>query len=80
MGATISYSGKHVVITGGSEGIGFALAERFLGDGAIVSLVSRCQGKLDDARSDLLVWFHVVCCLGIKRVTVMLKCTLDRGN
>ena len=55
MGAAISFAGKHVVITGGSEGIGLALADRFLADGATVSIVSRSQSKLDDARADLLV-------------------------
>jgi short-subunit dehydrogenase len=55
MGASISYSGKHVVITGGSEGIGQALAERFASDGAVVSLLSRNTQKLEKAQKRLKV-------------------------
>lgn len=55
MGASISFAGKHVVITGGSEGIGLALAQLFLQDGATVSLVSRSEGKLRKAASKLKV-------------------------
>jgi hypothetical protein len=55
MGATISYAGKHVLVTGGSEGIGFELAERFLSDGAVVSILARSQDKLDNAKCQLLV-------------------------
>ena len=55
MGASVSFEGKHVVITGGSEGIGFALAQLFLGDGATVSLISRSEGKLRNAAARLKV-------------------------
>lgn len=55
MGASISFSGKHVVITGGSEGIGLALAECFASDGAIVSLLSRSTLKLEKAQKHLQV-------------------------
>eukprot|EP00892_Ulva_mutabilis_P009513 jgi/Ulvmu1/6934/UM032_0012.1 len=49
----ISFTDKHVLITGGSEGIGLALAERFLGDGASVTLLARNLDKLKTAESEL---------------------------
>jgi NAD(P)-dependent dehydrogenase (short-subunit alcohol dehydrogenase family) len=39
-------SGKHILITGGSKGIGLACAEAFLAEGARVSLVSRSEANL----------------------------------
>ena len=37
---------KHVLITGGSKGIGLACAQAFLAEGARVSLVSRSAGPI----------------------------------
>lgn len=45
---------KHILITGGSKGIGFACAQAFLNEGAVVTLVSRSQSNLDHARAQLL--------------------------
>ncbi len=45
---------KHILIGGGSKGIGLACAMGFLGEGARVSLVSRDAGHLETARSTLL--------------------------
>jgi len=45
---------KHVLIGGGSKGIGLACAAGFLGEGARVSLVSRDAGHLEAARGTLL--------------------------
>ena len=64
MGASISFQGKHVLITGGSEGIGFALAQCFRRAGASVTILGRSQGKLDDARDDLLVCRNAFCVPG----------------
>jgi len=50
-------NGKHVLITGGSKGIGLACAVVFLEEGAKVSLVSRDQANLDAARTALLKKF-----------------------
>ena len=41
---------QHILITGGSKGIGLACARGFLREGARVSLVSRSQANLDMAR------------------------------
>lgn len=48
------FRGRHVLVTGGSEGIGFALARRLVTYGAEVTLVARDRGKLDRARETLL--------------------------
>ncbi len=40
---------KHVMVTGGSKGIGMAIALSFAKEGAIPTLVSRSQSSLDEA-------------------------------
>ncbi len=49
----MQFSQQHVVITGGSEGIGLALAREFVRAGAHVSLMARGQAKLEAAASEL---------------------------
>jgi NAD(P)-dependent dehydrogenase (short-subunit alcohol dehydrogenase family) len=49
----LQLSGKHVLITGGSKGIGLACAEGFLLEGARLSLVSRDQLHLEAAKRKL---------------------------
>jgi NAD(P)-dependent dehydrogenase (short-subunit alcohol dehydrogenase family) len=44
---------QHIVITGGSKGIGLACAQAFLEEGARVSLVSRDTAHLNAARAQL---------------------------
>lgn len=46
----IPIKGRHVFITGGSSGIGLALAKRAASDGARVSILARSQGKLEEAK------------------------------
>jgi NAD(P)-dependent dehydrogenase (short-subunit alcohol dehydrogenase family) len=46
---------QHILITGGSKGIGLACAEAFLQEGARVTLVSRDAGHLARAREQLAV-------------------------
>lgn len=48
--------GKRAVITGGSVGIGFAIAEAFVKHGADVLLISRDRDKLKNAASELAVY------------------------
>lgn len=45
---------KHVVITGGSKGLGRALALRFASEGASVAICSRNQADLDLVRKEIL--------------------------
>lgn len=46
--------GKHVLITGGSKGIGLACAQAFVAEGATVTLVSRNADHLQAARETIL--------------------------
>jgi NAD(P)-dependent dehydrogenase (short-subunit alcohol dehydrogenase family) len=45
----LGLSGKTVVVTGGSKGIGLACARVFLAEGARVAITSRMQANLDRA-------------------------------
>ncbi|MGW3348828.1 SDR family oxidoreductase [Nonomuraea rubra] len=47
------YSGKNVVVTGGSSGIGLAIARFLAGGGARVAITGRSQEPLDAAREQL---------------------------
>lgn len=53
----LQLAGRHVLITGGSKGIGLACANGFLAEGAHVTLVSRDRATLDAARGLLLKAF-----------------------
>jgi 3-oxoacyl-[acyl-carrier protein] reductase len=50
---TIDLSGRTAVVTGGAQGIGFAIATRFVASGARVVLWDVDQGKLDEATATL---------------------------
>ncbi|MBN8919448.1 MAG: SDR family oxidoreductase [Rhizobiales bacterium] len=45
----ISLSGRSAIVTGGSKGIGFAVATRFAKSGADVAIVARAKDTLDEA-------------------------------
>lgn len=49
----LDLGGQHVLITGGSQGIGLACAQGFLREGAKVTLVARDVGRLATARNSL---------------------------
>ena len=49
----LDLNGKHILITGGSKGIGLACARLFVQEGARVSLLARSQAGLDQARESL---------------------------
>lgn len=48
-----SLRGKHIVITGGSRGIGLAIAMEVLEEGGYVTLISNSSSQIDDAISDI---------------------------
>ena len=45
----ISLTGRSAIVTGGSKGIGFAVARKFLESGADVAIVGRTQATIDEA-------------------------------
>ena len=49
----IDLNARHAVITGGAQGLGFAIAERLIASGASVSLWDRDGGLLQDAADKL---------------------------
>jgi NAD(P)-dependent dehydrogenase (short-subunit alcohol dehydrogenase family) len=49
----ISLAGRRALITGGSKGLGLAMARRFTESGAKVAIVARSQAALDAARAEL---------------------------
>lgn len=53
----LNLNGKHVMITGGSKGIGLACAAAFAEEGAHVSLVARDLATLKSAQAHLLARF-----------------------
>jgi 3-oxoacyl-[acyl-carrier protein] reductase len=55
----LNLSGRTALITGGSKGIGFAVAERFASEGCNVVLVARSKDDLAKAEADLKGRFKV---------------------
>lgn len=63
----LSYRGAGVVITGGSRGLGLALAKELVREGALVTLLARDGKELDRARALLIAEYprarvHTVVC------------------
>jgi short-subunit dehydrogenase len=53
MGAQVDLAGKHVLLTGGSRGLGLAMAQEFARAGASLTLVARGQEALEKAAVDV---------------------------
>ena len=53
----VNYNGilrnKNIVITGGSKGIGYAMAKKFISEGATVLITGRKEKELENAANDL---------------------------
>lgn len=50
---TFNFAGKHALITGGGQGIGFEIARQFLQTGARVTIWEASDRSLDHAKSEL---------------------------
>ena len=61
---------KNVIITGGTVGFGKALAEKFLSEGANISICSRNEQQLFDTQSELLSKFP-------NRIILVKKCDVS---
>lgn len=48
------FAGKHVVITGGSSGLGLAVAKEMSKQGAVISLIARDMAKLESAEKQVI--------------------------
>ena len=49
----IDLDGQHAIVTGGAQGLGFAMAKRFVASGATVTLWDMDAERLDAAKADL---------------------------
>lgn len=45
--------GKHIIITGGSSGIGFSIAKKFINEGAKVLIIGKDLKKLENAKIEI---------------------------
>lgn len=52
--STFSFADKVILITGGSQGLGLALARQLCEEGGRVALLARDQNQLDKARNELI--------------------------
>ncbi len=51
---TARLAGEVAIVTGGSQGIGLAIAHRLANEGAAVAILARHKGKVETATADLL--------------------------
>jgi 3-oxoacyl-[acyl-carrier protein] reductase len=72
LAALLDFSGKVVVITGASRGLGKAMAAQFWRAGAKVALLARSKVQLDEVAADLLTQRH--------EPTSIIAATVDVAN
>jgi len=72
--------GKVSIITGGSMGIGYAAAQRFLKEGAEVFIVGRFEETLKQATLELGKHCHAIVadCADVKQVTSMVETAVEQ--
>jgi 3-oxoacyl-[acyl-carrier protein] reductase len=75
----ISLAGRTAVITGGSKGIGLAIATRFAASGADVAIIARGRGALDEAVKTIGANGHVAAIAGDVGVAVDIKRAYDEA-
>ena len=68
--ANFDHRGKHVVVTGGSSGIGLEVAREYISRGSNVTIVARNQQRLDAALGELRQY----CTAGQKVTAVSVDC------
>lgn len=73
------YSQKVVVITGGSSGIGFALAKEFAKQNAHVTIISRDKNKLSSAQEVLAALTNKVSAVDTIQANVALQDEIDNA-
>ena len=78
----IDLSGRSAVITGGSKGVGLAVATRFAASGADVAIVARGRAALDQAKASIAATAHgkVVALQGDVAVAASVNSVKDRDR
>src|ERR1700730_8530957 len=52
-GMDLNLNGRVAIVTGGSQGIGYATAEELMKEGGAVSICARAEARLERARAEL---------------------------
>lgn len=76
----MNFQQKQVIVTGGSQGIGLALAQAFAAEGATVFITGRQAEKLEAAASTHPNLIPVVCDVTVDAQIVALKETVDAAG